>query len=86
MLSIIDVIFVILRLQCNGNKPSIKVLVRFDLLNLNEEKFFNKRNLKLNTTLHHLVLLRTYSVGVVTENMFLQAKVSSTSQEINNYM
>ena len=75
-----------LRLQCNGYKPSIKVLVWYDLLNVNEEKFFNKRNLKLNTTLHYLVLLRTYSVGVVTENMFLQAKVSSTSQEINNYM
>ena len=80
------IIDVILRLQCNGYKPWIIVLVWYDLLNLNEEKLFNKRQLKLNTTLHHLVLLRVDSVSVVTENMVLQAKVSSTSQEINNYI
>ena len=80
------IIDVIMKLQCNGYKPWIIVLVWDDLLNLNEEKLFNKRHLKLNTTLHHLVLLRADSVSVVTENMVLQAKVSSTSQEINNYI
>ena len=80
------IIDVIMKLQCNGYKPWIIVLVWDDLLNLNEEKLFTRRHLKLNTTLYYLVLLRTDSVGIVTENMVLQAKVSSTSQEINNYI